>query len=330
MPKHKNPTARYQLLNDIFTSRRGAKSVVTSKELTNRLGISLRQLRSDMEALREKGAPLEYVATERGWRYELDAPNFTLTDQIPLNSEEVLLLRLTIETMAKAGPIQGLEQLSEIFEKIHRAVRSWVSPNALQKAIYFDPLPRYEGAKHLTFFLKVIEEFRRVEFQYQAFHADAPKTVIFDPWFLRHYDRRWYVGGFSHDPGEQFVRVFPLERITATPVAIGFFHDKPPAYNAESYWQHIYGISVPKDGKIEQVVLRFSPLQAKYFFSSPFFEPYTVLMSNEKGVYVKFDLIVNVDLVHKLASYGAEVQVIEPADLVESMKAFYQAALIGL
>ena len=210
---------------------------------------------------------------------------------------------------------------------MERAVRSWVSPNALQKAIYFDPLPRYEGAKHLTFFLKAIEESRRVEFQYLAFHADNAKIVLFDPWFLRHYDRRWYVGGFSHDPAEQFVRVFPLERMVGEPVAVGYYHDKPPAYNAETYWRHIYGISVPKDGKIEQVVLAFSPLQAKYFMSSPFFEPYKIIESNKEQVVVGMDLIVNVDLVQKLASYGAGIMVLQPASLVVTMKRFFEDAL---
>ncbi len=326
MPKHKHPLARLQHLNDIFNTRRGAQSVVTSEELIERLDISLRQLRTDMEVLRSKGAPLEYVAAKRGWRYAPGA-EFTLIDQMPLTSEDVLHLRVAFETLAKAGQMRDFEQLPEVFGKIHRAVRNWVSPNALQKAIYFDPLSRYEGAKHLTFFLKAIEESRRVEFQYLAFHADTPRAVLFDPWFLRHYDRRWYVGGFSHDPDEQFVRVFPLERITGEPEMVGFYHDKPQAYNAETYWRHIYGISVPKGGKIEQVILALSPLQAKYFMSSPFFEPYVVIESTEKVVVITMDLMVNVDLVQKLASYGAGVRVLKPDSLVDTMKHFFREAL---
>lgn len=325
MPKDKNPISRYQLLNDILNTRRGARSVVTSKELTERLNISLRQLRTDMEVLRSKGAPLEYVATLRGWRYAAGV-DFTLVEQIPLTSEDVFHLRIAFEALAKAGQLRDFEHLPEIFGKIHRAVRSWVSPTAAHKAIYFDPLPSYAGSKHLNFFLKAIEESRRVEFQYLAFHADQPKTVLFDPWFLRNYDRRWYVGGFSQDPEELFVRVFPLERLEGEPQMVGYCHDKPRDYDAGDYWKHIYGISVPKDGRVEAVMLAFTTIQGKYFLSSPFFEPFTVLKSNTGHLIVQLDIIVNIELVQKLASYGKTVKVLAPQHLVDTLKDFFRNA----
>ena len=176
-------------------------------------------------------------------------------------------------------------------------------------------------------FLKSIEESRRVEFQYLAFHAETPKTVVFDPWFLRHYDRLWYVGGFSHDPSELFVRVFPLERIHGKPVIAGYFHDKPPDYDAATYWKHIYGITVPPNRAIEKILLEFSPIPGKRFLSTPFVEPFVVVESTEQHLVVELNLLINPDLIRKLASYGAEVRVLQPPGLVETMKAFYREAL---
>jgi predicted DNA-binding transcriptional regulator YafY len=131
---------------------------------------------------------------------------------------------------------------------------------------------------------------------------------------LRHYDRRWYVGGFSHDPEEQIVRTFPLE------------HDKPADYNAETYWKHIYGITVPPKGRVEQVVLAFTPIQGKYFLSMPFYEPFTVLEDTPERLVVQMELMPNIDLERKLTSFGAAVRVLSPEPLALTVKEMHRKA----
>ncbi len=145
---------------------------------------------------------------------------------------------------------------------------------------------------------------------------------------MRHYDRRWYVGGFSHDPNEGFVRTFPLERIEGVPSRIGWFHDKPAQYDAATYWQHIYGITIPKEGKkVEEVILEFSALQGRYFTTTPFFEPYNIVEEHYEKLVVSMQLIPNVDLIRKLASMGNDVTVLAPESLAKEMQVFFKDAL---
>lgn len=327
MPRSKHPFARLQRISDILQTRSSARAVVKAEALAEELDISLRQLRTDMEVLRQKGAPLEYDPVLKGWRYR-PGEYFTILDNIPLTGEDLACLRIAVETLAKVNHLRGFEQLPEIFGKIHRAAKKWLGGGSqvVGKSVYFDPLPRYDGGKHLPFFLEAIDQSRRVEFQYQPFHTDTPKTVVFDPWFLRHYDRRWYVGGFSHDPTELFVRVFPLERIAGRPESTGYCRDKPRDYDAASYWRYIYGITMPPGGQVEEVEVAFSALQGKYFLSSPFFEPFEVLEQTPERLVVRFRIIVNFELVRKLASFGADARVLKPAGLVEQMRQFFRKA----
>lgn len=326
MPKDKNPTQRYRRIHDLFSLRRGRNAVIKLQDLADDLGISLRQLSDDMAYMREKGAPFEYVAALRGWRYA-EGRDFLMIDDQLLSDEDVLNIRIAIETFNKINNRdKAFGDLPEVFRKIYKASRKWTQPDTYQKHIYFDPLPHYEGGKYLHFFLKAIEDQRRVEFQYLAFHADVPKTVLVDPWFLRHYDRRWYVGGFSHDSAELFVRTFPLERITGTPEHKGFYHDKPAEYNAETYWKNIYGISVPKNPQIEAIIIAFKPIQAKYFLSTPFFQPFTIIEHTREQLVVQLDIIPNIDLVRKLASLGADVQVLSPTHLAQDIMQFHLEA----
>ena len=328
MPKTKDPFARYQRINEILQTRTSAKAVVKAEALAEMLDISLRQLRIDMEHLRGMGAPLQYDPVMKGWRYP-PGSYFTILDRLPMSGEDLTCLRIAVETVAKINRLKGFEQLPEVFGKIHQAAKKWVAKDGkvLGKAVYFDPLPEYDGGKHLPFFLEAVDAQRRVRFRYRSFRLDDPgKTVVFDPWFLRHYDRRWYVGGFSHDPSENFVRVFPLERIEGAPEAVGYCHDKPKGYDAESYWRYVYGITVPPGGQVESVELRFAHPQDKYFESSPFFVPFEVLERGPEHLTVRLRLMPNVDLERRLAGYGPNVKVLQPQWLAERLRDFHAAA----
>lgn len=96
---------------------------------------------------------------------------------------------------------------------------------------------------------------------------------------------------------------------------------------AKSTRCHIYGITVPPNGAVEQIVLEFSPIQGKYFLGSPFIEPFEVLESGPDRLLIRLSLIVNIDLVRKLASFGSDVRVIKPESLSDTMRHFFEAAL---
>jgi predicted DNA-binding transcriptional regulator YafY len=324
MPKDKNPTERLLELNRIFNERFGGRSVVKSAELIERFGISLRQLRTDTDALKAKGAPLEYDPKQRGWHY---AERFLFTDSLSLSLDDVAQLRIAAETLSAFSHLDGYRELPEIVNKIHHTVRRWMADKTPSRAIYFDTPPSYEGTTHLSFFLKAIEESRRVVFDYHPFHALQPKRVLFDPYFLRQYDHRWYVGGVSHDPEEGFIRTFPLERIISEPELAGFFHDKPKDYAPESYWRDIYGISRPPNAQSEIVILAFDPLPGKYFRSKPFFEPFKVMEDSEERFIVQFRIVVNMELVSKIASLGHGVKVLSPSSLIKKMVDYFRSGL---
>lgn len=324
MARYSKASERYQRINDLFNLRKGSRSVVTTQELLNILGISLRQLRTDMDKMKEMGAPLEYDARERGWRYTYP---FDFSESIPLSAENIMQLRLAVATLEQANQLPGFENLPEVVEKIRRSVRRWVDQEATAKAIYFDPIPTYEGSVHLPFFLRAIETSRQVVFDYQPFLASEPRQCIFDPYFLRQHHQRWYAGGFSHDPKERFIRTYPLERITGQPEFSGRYFDRPEDFDPPDYWKNIIGIFRPPDGKVEEVVLEFSYLHGRYFLSTPFFSPYEILEDSPEKLVVKMQLMIDIELVRKIAAYGKEVRVLQPGSLSGRLQAFFRDAL---
>ena len=323
MPVSSKAFERYQRINDIFNTRKGGLAVVTTKYLTEILGISVRQLRTDMSKMKEIGAPLEYIARERGWRY---TEPFDFSDSIPLSADDILQLRLAVATLAQINHMPEFKMLPKVFEKIRYSVRRWLTREASAKAIYFDPLPNYENAKYLSFFLRAIEETRQVSFYYQSFQASEARSCIFDPYFLRQHNQRWYVGGFSHDPQEEFIRTYPLDRIVRQPEFRNHYFNKPDQFTPPDYWKYIVGINRPPNAQIERVVLEFNYIYGRYYLSKPFFETFIILENSSERLVIELEIIIEIELIQKLASYGVGLKVLHPPALIQQMKSFFNEA----
>lgn len=324
MGRISNASSRYQRINELFNLRKGSYALVTTQELINTLGISTRQLRTDMDQMKLMGAPLEYDAKGRGWRY---THPFDISEPIPLSVEDIMQLRLAVATLAQFNEVPGFENLSGVFEKIRKSVRRWLDREATTKAIYFDPLPTYEGARHLPFFLRAIEETREVHFEYRPFLASQPRLCRIDPYFLRQHNQGWYVGGFSHDPDELFIRTYPLERVEGDPAFTGTFFNRPEGFRPTDYWKYIVGINRPPDRAVETVILEFTSLHGRYFLSKPFFEPFIILEESAEKLTVELELIIDIELIRKILALGSDVKVIAPEGLRTRIKKFLEAAL---
>jgi predicted DNA-binding transcriptional regulator YafY len=324
MPTDKSPLDRLVEINRIFNERHTSAALVKTAELTAKFDISRRQLFNDFDALKAKGAPLLYIARERGYHY---SEPFLFSGDLALSTEEVDQLRMAVELLEQFSHLEYFNHIKDLFEKIRRPVRRWTNRIGEQKIIFFSPHGAYQGGIHLDFFLKAIQNRHRVSFTYQPFHGGPSKELVFDPYFLREYDQRWYAGGFSHDPNELFIRVFPLERIAVSPKVVGYFHDKPADYDPRSYWRDIYGISRPPNATADEVVLSFSPEAGKYFKSKPFFEPYEVVEELETGLTVSLRIVVNNELIGKIVSLGARVRVLKPDHLIRAVCHFFKSGL---
>jgi predicted DNA-binding transcriptional regulator YafY len=301
----------------------GPKAVLKLADLARDFGIGLRQINSDIEHLRnEHEAPLQYDGRLRGWRFT--RPFYIV--RFELTQDQAAQVWVGLELMKRIGVIDSMPSLDTAFKGLHNSAREKAQKATLSKQIYYQDTVQHQGAQYLAFLLHCIEEKRQVRFIYQPFHSNESKEVVFDPWFLRYFDRRWYVGGFSHDPSELFVRTFPLDRIAHMPISTGFAAKKPDTYHPEDYWKHIYGITVPPKPIIETVELSFSLIQGKYFMSAPFYQNFEILEQSETELRISLQIMINIELIRKLASFGQEVNVIGPQSLRQRLREFHRAA----
>ncbi|MEI6408342.1 MAG: WYL domain-containing protein [Bacteroidota bacterium] len=321
MSKNKNQLARFRRIHELLALRKG--TVVHPDEFCRACDISRRTLDNDLAYMRDAfDAPIVWDKSRRGYYYERP---FDLTAQIALNIEDVHRLHLAVETLAQFEHLEGFKGLRGTVEKIRQGVSGWVRSSAAAKAIYFEPVP-YGGTEHLPVLLRAIEERRRVSFPYQSFRQDTPQTCELDPYLIRQYDQRWYVIG--HSPQYDYLKPFALERIAGKPNLHKTFFEIPPGFDPEQVFKHIYGMHPAPPEEAQDVVLRFSVLQARYFLSKPF-HPYTLLEENAEGTTVLLRVCINIELLRKIAGLGAEVRVVEPEGLRVELVEFHRRALEG-
>lgn len=319
MSKNKNQLARFRRIHELLSLRKGI--VVHPDEFCHACDISRRTLDNDLAYMRDAyEAPIRWDKSRRGYFYEHP---FDLTAQIALNLEDVHRLHLAVETLAQLEHLDGFKGLRGTVDKIRRGVSGWVRTSAAAQSIYFEPVP-YGGTGHLPVLLRAIEERRKVNFEYQSFRQEAPRLCELSPYCIRQYDQRWYVVGDS--PQYDYLKPFALERIIGKPVLSKSFFKIPADFDPVVFFQHIYGIHPAPQSEAREVVLRFSPLQARYFLSKPF-HPYELMAEGTGGVTLRLRVCINIELVRKIASLGAEVHVLAPADLQERIRQFHRDAL---
>lgn len=202
-----------------------------------------------------------------------------------------------------------------------RGIRNWMlnalSLNSLlaegaslHDRIFFDEVPSKD--KFLSVIIQAIRDGRKVEIRYQSFRKEHGDHFVFEPYFLKEFKRRWYLYGYKGD--KDGCRMLALDRmITATITSENF--TLPKEFSAAGYFGNIYGVRVYPDMKPERVLLKVSPMQARYFRSLPLHRSQEEIETHEDYSVFSYFLTTDYDFKQDLLSFGKEVEVMEPLSL---------------
>ncbi|HNV53170.1 MAG TPA: WYL domain-containing protein, partial [Tenuifilaceae bacterium] len=150
----------------------------------------------------------------------------------------------------------------------------------------------------------------------------ARRTV--EPYVLKEFKNRWYL--LANDLKDNQIKSFALDRMTELEISKNRF-PFPADFDVNEHYKNCFGIISPNKQKLQEVVLSFTPFQGKYIKSLPLHETQEILKDNSDEVLVKLTLYVTLDFIMEILSFGDNVKVIAPDDLIEELKKTYQNAL---
>lgn len=319
MPKDKDQAARLREINRLLTLRKGA--YVSTEELMRACDVQVRQLRNDIQALRNLGAQIKTDYKNGGYQYEEPFDLVTM----PMSTDDVYRLKFAAATLAQFGHLDIFQDFTETVQKIEQSVERWLRTQPEAEAIFFDTIPHYHGTVFIPLFLRAIRETRVVKFAYQSFKSPEVRYHEFQPWFLREHKHRWFVFGWL--PAFENITPFALDRVCNTPELTNLRFSKPVEFDPKAHFAHTIGMTVHANAPVEEIVLQFSPEQTPYFLSKPFHPFEAIDQTDETGLRVKMRLILNFELVRKLAEIGPGVRVLAPKSLVSQVRDYLASAL---
>ena len=180
-------------------------------ELADRLGVSARTLRRDIDRLRELGYPIEAQRGVDGG-YELAAG--ASLPPLALDDDEAVALTISLRAAAQ-GAVSGIEEssiraLAKIVQIMPPRLRRRVDAfNAVTVPAVWNAGPAVDAAV-LTTVAQACRDEERMRFSYTGRSAERTERHV-EPHRLVSLGRRWYL--VAYDLGRNDWRTFRLDRL---------------------------------------------------------------------------------------------------------------------
>jgi predicted DNA-binding transcriptional regulator YafY len=187
-----------------------ARTDWSGQELADRLGVTTRTVRNDVERLRSLGYPV-HASSGVGGGYRLGAG--AALPPLLLDDDEAVAVAVGLRTAA-GGTVTGIEETSlRALAKLEQVLPSRLRHrvNALQAATVEIPAPGPTvGPEVLTAIAGACRDRQRLRFDYRDHDGSASIRTV-EPHRLVHDRGRWYLVAWDADRGDW--RTFRADRI---------------------------------------------------------------------------------------------------------------------
>lgn len=180
----------------------------------------------------------------------------------------------------------------------------------MKDRILMEKVPSSE--RFLTDIISAMRDFRVISLCYQSFRHPEPFCFNVRPYCVKYFKQRWYLLGDS-DLG---LRIYSLDRFVDMEELEEHF-EIPKGFDAEEYFQNYFGVIIGEEP--EDVKIRVVPDQVKYFRTLPLHGSQRETVQEDGSSVFSYHIAPTFDFVQEILSHGADVEVLEPAELRESV-----------
>lgn len=180
----------------------------------------------------------------------------------------------------------------------------------MKDRILMEKVPSSE--RFLTDIISAMRDFRVISLCYQSFRHPEPFCFNVRPYCVKYFKQRWYLLGDS-DLG---LRIYSLDRFVDMEELEEHF-EIPKGFDAEKYFGNYFGVIIGEEP--EDVKIRVVPDQVKYFRTLPLHGSQRETAQEDGSSVFSYHIAPTFDFVQEILSHGADVEVLEPAELRESV-----------
>lgn len=316
MPANKNALLRYKVLDDCLKRRGRYWSV---EDLMEKVGAALREdggpasvskrtIQEDIKNLRlNYNAPID---TEPNRGYYYSDSSFSISNT-PLTLDDLPVLHQSLSVLRQLQAFGLSDELDEVVKRIEqRLTEPGVTPSL--EVVHFEQVPTYTGLAWLRPLYQAIRQQEALWVTYQPFQTPSARRELVHPHLLKEFNHRWFLLGLNGQ-NIHITSTYALDRIVDLQPAGTQY--RPGEMDPNTYFQHVIGASVPPNGEVVEIRLRFSHARAPYIVTKPLHPTQMMLAETVDGTEFSLQLIPTRELISLILNFGADVEVIAPDSL---------------
>lgn len=297
-------------------------------------GVVRRTIEKDIDYLEKEGPFMAEI--ERKWvpcvnnhgktsqkkclRYK--DPGFSIFKK-EMSDDEKYLLREALSLLGQFDGLPNLEALEKLRQSLQMHAETRHSP-----ILSFTKNP-LENSNLLGELFTAIAQKQVVELHYHTFAAPHyDRHIIFHPYLLKEYNRRWYVIGAADSDAK--ILNFSLDRIDKIVSLTAHVYIEPKEDLLERF-EDIIGVTYFDESPIYQIIFWTNDKEKDYIKTKPIHESQRNLTGKSEkqlrmgnpslkgGAFFRIDCKYNYELIRELASFGNGVIVLAPIVIREEI-----------
>ena len=330
MPKTKSADVRIKVIDQCLSDHKRKYSTAMifqrcNEELERKdfpKITAMNSIRSDMEQIERvyPGADIESYKEGRNIYYRYADPDFSIF-KTPMKSDELIQLTQTFKLLSR---FKGLPQFNWVNEIAERLGASLKLDEATDEVVGFDENLDLEGMEYFTPLFNAIVEKQPLNLTYQSFKQDSEEAIIVHPYYLKQYNKRWFLIAWNDDKG--FLANFAFDRIKRIDnVNVEY---KPTDIDFFDYFDDMIGVSKDTRTEPQKVKLWVSKETWPYVRTKPLHGATQKTVSeDENGAVITIEVYLNYELEQQILSFGENMMVLEPETFRDNMRNRLNSAL---
>lgn len=183
---------------------------------------------------------------------------------------------------------------------------------------------RPQHSEWLPALIKAIKETRPITFNYVDYRrGNSIMEHHAEPHYLKESNRRWYLLGME----DGRMKTFGVDRIRDLEISYSRTFTRTSNVNVAELFKDCYGIWNDERMPIEDIELRYSPLDGRFIKSVPIHHSQRILADNDEEFRIALRLRITNDFVMELLSRSKSLEVIRPQRLREEIRRIYEEAI---
>jgi proteasome accessory factor B len=293
-------------------------------DIADRLQIAVRSAARYLESLKETGFALyeERQGKRKVWRQVESGRRFA----VPLSLPQMIALCLSRQTFDFLAGTGFREDLDELFAKLqaHLGRKDRAAVRNLDRKLYdVNEAPHiYEGrADHMDDIVTALLREERLEVTHESSGRGQAKRFLLDPYTLVVYRKGLYLIGRSHAHDE--VRTLAVDGFREVRRCRGDKFEYPVNYHPKEFYGDAFGIIA---GPRTEVRIWFSSKVAPFVRRRRWHRSQSLKSVSSGGIELTMSTAGTTEVVSWILGFGPEAEVLEPAELRESVGRALEAA----